>query len=85
MGSYGDVGDGLGPLDSQPVGSNLLPISTYYGVSLTVFELTSWPQNVSARPPVRLGYDDNYNSRSCCFVERKKNITNMLTPWFSEC
>ena len=33
----------MGPLDSPPTGSYLLPIDTY-GLSLTVFELFSWLQ-----------------------------------------
>ena len=34
------------------------------GLSLSVVELFSWIQNVFGRPPIRLGYDDNFSSVS---------------------
>ena len=49
FGGYADMGSGIGPFSSPPMGSYLLHIDIY-GLSLTVIELFSWLQE-HLRPP----------------------------------
>ena len=74
----------MNPCDSSPVGSYQLPIDTY-GISLTIFELFSYLQSVSAHPPVRPGYNDRYRSRSYRFVERQKSVVTLYDTAHSVC
>ena len=58
-------------LGGTSMGSYLLVVDTR-GLSLTVFELSSWLQK-HLRPSARLtGYDVNCRCRSYCFVEQQK-------------